>query len=230
MNGQFETWLHGQFARWLEANGQRLPPSGLRITPPMADWETANLELGLRQELFALDEQNEMRSNLLDTDGPGAETRYPLFCSGPPPRLLRENLCQLAAAARLIYERGWLPRQIVLQPSQPKHRAAADGFELLVKTQPDRVLIWVETKRSMVELEKLIADLRACSRRGPHAWAECGFPQNHPRHEFALEARPEFLWAVAPDGDTSFALTYEKHAIALEALPSLPPRSLLELR
>lgn len=196
----------------------------------MADWETAHLELGLRQQLFALDEQNEMRSNLLDTGSSDAETSYPLFCSGPPPRLLRENLCQLAAAARLIYERGWLPRQIVLEPSKPEHRAAGDGFELLVKTQPERILIWVETKRSMVEIEKLIADLRACSRRGPHAHAECGFPQNHPRHEFALSARPEFLWAVAPDGDLSFALSYENNAMAVEPLPSLPPRSHLELR
>lgn len=195
----------------------------------MADWETAHLELGLRQELFALDEQNEMRSNLLDTaGGAGPDTSYPLFCSGPPPRLLRENLCQLAAAARLIYERGWLPRQIVLEPSKPEHRVTGDGFELLVKGQPDRALIWVETKRSLAELEKLAADLRACSRRGLHAHAECGFPQNHPRHEFALAARPEFLWAVAPDGDLSFALTYENDAVALEPLPSLPPRSHLE--
>jgi hypothetical protein len=194
----------------------------------MADWETANLELGLRQQLFALDEQNEMRSNLLDRGVRDAEISYPLFCSGPPPRLVRENLCQLAAAARLVYERGWLPRHIVLEPSRPEHRAAADGFELLVKTQPDRPLIWVETKRSMAELEKLIADLRACSRRGPHAPAECGFPQNHPRFEFALAVRPQFLWAVAPDGELSFEVRCTEQAVELEPLASLPSRSFLE--
>jgi hypothetical protein len=99
-----------------------------------------------------------------------------------------------------------------------------------VRLQADEVLISVEVKRSRLELEKLIADLRACSRRGPHAHDDCGFPQNHPRHEFYLSKRPAYLWAVAPDGELCLAVKCEGHSLDLQPLSALPPRSLLELR
>jgi hypothetical protein len=105
----------------------------------------------------------------------------------------------------------------------------ADGFDLLVRSTAGKILIWAEVKRTAVELEKLIADLRACSRRGPHAHQDCGFPQNHPRHEFCVSNQPAYLWAVAPDGEVCLAVKYEANSLELEALPSLPPRSLLEL-
>jgi len=94
----------------------------------------------------------------------------------------------------------------------------------------DEILISVEVKRSQLELEKLIADLRACSRRGAHAYADCGFPQNHPRHEFYLSQRPAYLWAVAPDGELCLEVKCEEHSLDLDPLSSLPPRSLLEMR
>jgi hypothetical protein len=143
---------------------------------------------------------------------------------------LRENLCQLATAARLILERGWLRRHVSLQPSRPEHRAPAEGFDLVVRSPGGEILIAVEIKRSRLELEKLIADLHACSRRGLHAHADCGFPQNHPRHEFYLSQRPAYLWAVAPDGELCLEVKYEEHSLDLEPLSNLPPRSLLEMR
>jgi len=149
--------------------------------------------------------------------------------SPEPPRLLRENICQLAAAARLVFERGWLPRHISLEPGRLEHHAVADSFDLLVRSPSGGILIWVEVRRSGIELEKLVADLQACSRRGRHAQSDCGFPQNHPRHEFAVENQPADLWAVAPETDFCLRVHSAGDSLQLELLASLPPRSLLEM-
>jgi hypothetical protein len=230
LKAELETWLQDKFAATCEAFGQRVPVSGLRISPALEEWEAQYFLLGLDENSFAVDEQGDVTSELL---APADETHqrqsYRLF-SHEPPRLLRENLCQLATAARLILERGWLRGHVSLEPSRPEHHATAESFDLLVRSLTGEILISVEVKRSRLELEKLIADLRACSRRGPHAHADCGFQQNHPRHEFYLSRRPAYLWAVAPDGELCFAVKCEEHSLDLEPLSSLPPRSLLELR
>jgi hypothetical protein len=159
----------------------------------------------------------------------GTEPRPYRIFSAEATRILRENICQLATAARLIFERGWLPRHVFLEPGRPEHHSNADSFDLLVRSPEGKIFIWVEVRRSAAELEKLIADLRACSRRGPHAHNDCGFPQNHPRHEFCRESEPSCLWAVAPDGKMVFAVNGDGAALTLEPLVSLPPRSLFEL-
>ena len=105
----------------------------------------------------------------------------------------------------------------------------ADGFDLLIRSTAGNILIWIEVKRTAIELEKLIADLLACSRRGPHAHVDCGFPQNHPRHEFCISSEPAYLWAVAPDGEICMAVRCEEGPLEFEALSSLPPRSFLEM-
>jgi hypothetical protein len=226
LKAELETWLQERFAATCEAIGQRVPLSGLRISPPLADWEAKYFFLGLEEGLFEVDEKGRVASDLLAASDDTAA--YRLFWPEPP-RLLRENLCQLATAARLIVERGWLKRHVSLDPSRPEHRSTAEGLDLAVRARGGGVLIAVEVKRSRLELEKLIADLRACSRRGPHAHADCGFPQNHPRHDFHLSTSPAYLWAVAPDGELCFAVNCEASSIELEPLSSLPPRSLLEL-
>ena len=230
LKAELETWLQEKFVATCQALGQRVPVSGLRISPPPAEWEAKYFLPGLEERLFAVDEQGVVESELLEAAGETEtlSTRYRLF-SHEPPRLLRENVCQLATAARLILERGWLRRHVVLLPSRAEHRATSDGFDLLVRLEPEKILISVEVKRSRLELEKLIADLRACSRRGPHAHEDCGFPQNHPRHQFCVSQRPAYLWAVAPDGELCFAVKCEASSLELEPLASLPPRSLLEM-
>jgi hypothetical protein len=230
LKAELETWLQNKFASACQAFGQRVPVSGLRISPALEEWEAQYFLPGLEENLFVVDEQGGVASELFSpADATQPRPRYRLF-SQEPPRLLRENLCQLATAARLILERGWLRRHVSLQPSRPEHRATAEGFDLLVRSLAGEILIAVEIKRSRLELEKLIADLRACSRRGPHAHADCGFPQNHPRHEFYLSQRPAYLWAVAPDGELCLEVKYEEHSLDLEPLSNLPPRSLLEMR
>jgi hypothetical protein len=230
LKAELVTWLQGKFLALCHALGQPGPFSGLRISPPLGDWEAFYFVRGLEENFFVLNEQGDVSSTLLhSSDEAKAEpASYRLF-SHEPPRLLRENVCQLATAARLILERGWLREHVVLQPSSEEHRATAEGFDLLVRSAAGEILISVEIKRSRLELEKLVADLRACSRRGAHAHKDCGFPQNHPRHEFYVAMRPAHLWAVAPDGEVCFAINWEANSLELEPLDSLPPRSLLEL-
>lgn len=230
--GELEHWLQERFAGTCEAAGQRAPLSGLRISPALGEEEAKYFLLGLEEGLFGLDEQGHVQSELLPSPGEGhaPQNNYRIFSDDPPaPRLLRENVCQLAAASILILKRGWLKRHVALTPSSREHRATAHGVDLVVRSTAGKMLIWAEVKRSAVELQKLIADLRACSRRGPHAHHDCGFPQNHPRYEFCISCRPTYLWAVAPDAEFCFEVSYNQESIDLEELPSLPPRSLLEL-
>lgn len=230
LKAELETWLEDRFAAVCQTAGQRVSISGLRISPTLANWEAEYFLAGLTADLFAVDAQDRVTSEMFELGGENEQpSSYRLF-SHQPLRLLRENICQLAAGSRLVLQQGWLKRHLLLQPSRPEHCATADGFDLLVRLQPDEILISVEVKRSRLELEKLIADLRACSRRGPHAHADCGFPQNHPRHEFYLSQRPAYLWAVAPDGELCLAVKCQEHSLDLEPLASLPPRSLLEMR
>ena len=211
------------------ALGRTAPLSALRIAPPLSEWEINNFERGLDENLFQVNERGEVESTLLRGNEAGAEPRPYRIFSAEPPRLLRENVCQLATAARLIVERGWLPRHVFLEPGTAQHHSHTDSFDLLVRSPDGKILIWIEVRRTGVELEKLIADLRACSRRGPHAHEDCGFPQNHPRHEFCVANQPSYLWAVAPDGEMVFGVHCNGAVLELEPLSSLPPRSLFEL-
>jgi hypothetical protein len=227
---ELETWLQDKFAAVCQTAGQRVPASGLRISPTLANWEAEYFLAGLTADLFAVDAQDGVTSEMFEPASGGNEhpASYRLF-SREPLRLLRENVCQLTAASRLVLQRGWLKRHLLFQPSRPEHRATADGFDLLVRLHAGEILISVEVRRSRLELEKLIADLRACSRRGPHAHADCGFPQNHPRYEFYLAQRPAYLWAAAPDGELCLEVKCEEHSLDLEPISALPPRSLLEM-
>jgi hypothetical protein len=229
VNTDLETLLQARFAQMGEALGRTAPLSSLRIAPPLAEWEATFFERGLAENLIRLNERGEVESDLLRADDASGDLRsYRLF-SAEPPRLLRENVCQLAAAARLIFEGGWLARHVFLEPGRLEHHSNAQSFDLLVRSPEGKIFVWIEVRRSGVELEKLIADLRACSRRGPHAHEDCGFPQNHPRHEFCVANQPSCLWAVAPDSEICFEVVCDGAALELEPLLSLPPRSRFEL-
>jgi hypothetical protein len=228
VNTDLETWLQDKFVQMGETLGRIAPLSGLRIAPPLAEWEANYFLRGLSESLFHVNERGEVESLLLRGESDGDPRPYRIF-SFEPPRLLRENICQLAAAARLIIERGWLPRHVFLEPGRAQHHSHADDFDLLVRAPDGKIFIWIEVRRTTVELEKLIADLRACSGRGPHAHENCGFPQNHPRHEFCVANQPAYIWAVAPEGEIAFAINCMGAVLELAPLASLPPRSLFEL-
>jgi len=106
LKAELETWLQDRFAATCQAMGQRVPISGLRISPTLANWEAEYFLAGLTADLFAVDAQDRVTSEMFESHGDGNEqpASYRLF-SHDPPRLLRENICQLATAARLILQR-----------------------------------------------------------------------------------------------------------------------------
>jgi hypothetical protein len=228
--GELERWLQDRFAELCDTIGQPVPLSGVRINPALGTEESRYFLLGLEAGLFRVDELGYVQSESLPL--PGANARQEmcrLFWHDPPPaRLSRACVCQLATASSLIIKRGWLPNHILMEPDLKDDRGNSYGIDLLIKLRPEQILVAVEVKRSAAELQKLIIDLRTCCRRGPHAKDDCGFPQNHPKYDFCALHQPAYFWAVAPETDACFEMTYSDGAIQLEQLPSLPPRSLLE--
>jgi hypothetical protein len=228
--GELEGYLRDRFAELCAASGQPVPFSGLRISPPLGLEEARYFLLGLEAGLFRLDELSYIRSELLPppSEGETGPTACQLFGHDSPPRLSRERVSQLSTASLLILSRGWLRGQTFVEPTIKDDRSLDHRVDLLVRSSQGEILVCVEVKRSVAELQKLITDLRACCKRGPHRQDDCGFPQNHPIYEFCAFAKPPYFWAVAPDADVCLRMKYGNSSIELEQLPSLPPRSLIE--
>jgi hypothetical protein len=227
---ELEEYLRARFAELCAALGQPIPISGLRINPPPGLVESEYFVLGLEAGLFQFDELGHIQSELLRApSGDDPRITFQLFQHEPPPRrLLREVLCQLSTASSLILKRGWLRSQVVMMPGDEGLSPTGHGIDLFVRSSPGEMLICVEVKRSAAELQKLITDLGACCKRGPHAQSDCGFPQNHPKYEFCALNRPTYFWAVAPDADVCLRMKYDGSSVGLEQLSSLPPRSMIE--
>jgi hypothetical protein len=223
---ELETYLQIRFAELCETIGQPVPLTGLRISPLLAMEESEYFLLGLDEGFFRPGQAGFFESELLSSPGEGNEKMCRMFWHDPPPRLFREGICQLATASLLILKRGWLRSQVRLEVRED--RTSTSGADILVNSLAGELLVCVVVKRSAAELEKLVMDLRACCKRGPHAKDDCGFPQNHPNYEFCALHQPPYLWAVAPDADVCLRLTYQETQIALEPLPSLPPRSMID--
>lgn len=229
--GELESYLRERFALFFANVGQPVPFVGLRISPPLGIEEAKYFLLGLEDGLFHLDEESCVQSSLFSPEYAEIEgDKYRLFRHDPPPfRFFRERVCHLSTAGFLILKRGWLRSHIVVDSSAAGNRTAADRADILVKSPAGALLICVAVKRSVAELQKLVADLRTCCNRGPHAEDDCGFPQNHPRYEFCARYRPAYFWGVAPDAGICVRLGYDNRSIRLEMLPSLPHRSVMEL-
>jgi hypothetical protein len=224
---ELEAYLQNRFAELCAANGQPVPLTGLRISPPPAIEEAQYFLEGLDEALFRSVEGGQVESDLLTPGAEGSEKMCRLFWPDPPPpRLFREGVCQLATASLLILKRGWLRSQVRLRAR--KDRSSTSGADILVYSLAGELLVAAVVKRSDPELEKLVMDLRACCNRGPHAQDDCGFPQNHPNYEFCALQKPPHLWAVAPDADVCLRLSYRESQIAIEPLSSLPPRSMID--
>lgn len=228
---ELEGYLQDRFADLCKTIGPRLPASGLRITPPLATEEAKHFLLGLESGLFQLDDEGYVTSDLFPAPNPAdIEQRMCqiFWYNSLPPRLFRESICQLSTASALILKRGWLRSHVLLEPSIDEQLSVIPGVDIAVRSSDGRTLIGVEVKRNAAELQKLVLDLQACCRRGSHTQDDCGFPQNHPKYEFCLSAKPDYFWGVAPDAEVCFRMKYED-GIALEQLSSLPPRSQIEL-
>jgi hypothetical protein len=229
--GELERWLRDRFAALCDTLDQPVPLSGLRINPGLGTGEARYFLLGMEAGLFQPDELGYVQSALLPplSMGNARQKMCQIFCYDPlPPRLFRECICQLSTASLLILERGWLESHILLEPDYRDDRAMSYGMDILVQSPTGQILVCVEVKRSVAELQKLITDLRTCCKRGAHARDDCGFPQNHPKYEFCASYKPPYFWAVAPDADVCFRMKYDDASIGLEELTSLPPRSMIE--
>ena len=224
---ELEAYLQIRSAELCETLGQSAPLAGLRISPPLAMEESNYFLSGLEEGLFRPGQAGFFESELLAPSVEGNEKVCRIFWPDPPPpRLFREGVCQLATASLLILKRGWLRRQVRLEARED--RTSASGADILVHSLAGNLLVCAVVKRSAAELEKLVMDLPACCKRGPHAKDDCGFPQNHPNYEFCAQRKPPYLWAVAPDADVCLRLIYQENQITLEPLPSLPPRSMID--
>lgn len=228
---ELESWLQALFIQSCEAIGQRVPLSGLRISPAFGTEESKYFLLGLEAGLFQPDEEGCIQSDLL-SPLPEENTKqktYQIFWHNPPPSgLFRGRVCQLATASSLILERGWPRSQVLIEPRFTENHSVAYGADILVRSSTGEILVGVEVKRGAAELEKLITDMRACCKRGLHAKDDCGFPQNHPNYEFCAFHKPSYFWGVAPDADVCFRMTYDHDSIQLEQLATLPARSMIE--
>ena len=230
---ELEGWLQDRFVELCETIGQPVPFSRLRINPALGFEESKYFLLGVEAGLFQPDELGYIQSELLPPPSEGGARQKVcriFWYDSLPPRLVRECICQLSTASSLIVKRGWLTSHIQMDPDLKDDRDLSYGMDILVRSRTDQILACVEVKRSMAELQKLIADLRACCARGPHVKDECGFPQNHPIYEFCAFYKPVYFWAVAPDADVCFRMKYDDGSIELEQLISLPPRSMIESR
>jgi hypothetical protein len=230
---ELQRFLELRFLALCNAIGQSLPPSGLRIVPPLAAYEAKYFLSGVDAGLFDSDAEGYVQSPLLPppSEGNTKQKMCQIFWHHPlPPRLFREGICQLSTAAALILDRGWLERQIEMEPTIQDDGPMAYGVDILVKSIAGELLACVEVKRSPPELAKLKSDFYQCCKRGKHPEDNCGFPQNHAKYEFCAFYKPKYFWAVAPGEDTCFKMRYhDDGTIQLEELPSLPPRSIVEM-
>jgi hypothetical protein len=229
--GELGQWLRERFAELCEVIEQPVPLSGLRINPALGPEEAKYFLLGMEAGLFEPDELGYVRSQLLVPPGKGngrPKTCQIFWYDPPPPRLFRECVCQLSTASFLIIRRGWLTSHVLINPECRDEESNSYGIDILVQSPEGRVLVCVEVKRTVAELQKLVTDLRTCCKRGVHAKHDCGFPQNHPKYEFCVAYQPVYFWAVSPEADVCLKMKYDQGAIEIEQLGSLPPRSLIE--
>ena len=222
---ELEHYLVDCFARFCAASGQPVPFSGLRINPPLGIEESRYFLLGLGEGLFRINQTGQIESDLISSGNHPNPTRLiPIFRSHPfPPRFFRDSVCRLSTASSLILKRGWLKSHVEIESTEES------GAKILVKSPAGSLLIGIEVKRNGPEVHKLITDLRNCCNRGTHARDDCGFPQNHPVYEFCTLRRPVYFCGVAPDSEISLRMKYDGTTIQLEQLPSLPPRSVIEM-
>jgi hypothetical protein len=229
-----EQFLERRFLALSEVSGSPMPRSRLVIAPPLDLREAKYFLLGLEEHLFEVSPEGHVQSPMLRvvSQGETKDSTCRIFCDGcNPPRLFREGICQLATAAALVLERGWLTTQIEIDPPVGEIVPTADRIDLAIRSTSGDLFAVVEVKRSAPELAKLARDFPQCCRRGAHRRDDCGFPQNHVNYDFCAFYKPSYFWAVAPGGEICFRLFYgQNDTIQLEQLDFLPPRSVIEMQ
>lgn len=220
-------FLQPKYVAFCESRGVVMTAPTLRIAPPPAQEEACRFLRGLDEDLFTVSAHGRIESALLLPDNEVETMAACDLFSVDAARVWRERIVQFAAASMLILERGWPAAQVKVSRNPGATRATLD---LRVQSPAGETFIAVQVKRTVPELSKLARDLRQCCRRGAHPLSECGFPQNHLTYEYCALNKPPYLLAVAPAGELCMRLSYAGDAIEVEELPSLPPRSVMELQ
>src|SRR5437868_106311 len=166
---EVQQYLESRLRAFAAALGQPTPSAGLRIGPPLGLDEAKDFMRGIEAEVFDVNEQGEVQSELIRTGkAKGAEPgRFPIFAANPPPvRLCRRLVCVLSAAAALIVNRGWLRQQIEVAAIKEPENPTSNPADIIISSLDDRLLAAVVAKRTAYELIKLKNDLNQCGKRG----------------------------------------------------------------
>ena len=119
-------YLQQSFRRLCEVLGQSRPVGELRPNPALGVEEAKHFLLGMESGLFYFDENARLQSeslSYLGTDNSSTELCQ-IFALNPPPRIIRESICQLASASALVLDRGWMPSQIKMGTVGPLDTAS----------------------------------------------------------------------------------------------------------
>jgi hypothetical protein len=224
-----QDFLDRRFGDFCAAHGQPISPAGLRIGPALGIQEARGFLRGFESRLFEIEVDATIASPMIVRDETN-QGRWIFSLKPPPPRIVRTTICLLATASDLVLDRGWPQRQIEIEPVNQESNLTTSGVDILLKSNQNELLAAVVIKRTAFELQKFRTDLHQCCRRGRHGLDNCGFPQNHATFEFSASCKPKYLWAVAPDAEICFQLTYSGETIQLNQFLSLPPRSLFEIQ
>jgi len=218
-------YLYDCYVALPEASSESISRT-LTIDPPLdVEEEAEDFLRGLQSGLFSIDPDGYVQSDVLPP-GPANKNRQEivqLFWRRKNRRFLfREGVCQLAAVSALVLMYGWPASHVRLEPNTGDVGDIAFGVDIIVRDpMHDSVRICGEVKRNRAELGKLLDELRACLRDGPHSKSDCK-RKNHPKAEALWELRPDYFWAVCPGKRLAFRVQHAGEIIRLDEIPSLP--------
>ncbi|MFL6515371.1 MAG: hypothetical protein ACJ8M1_10145 [Chthoniobacterales bacterium] len=219
--------MKASFRDFVDQADPRPTTSALRISPPFGSDEAKYFVLGMEAGLFRIDANGRIDSLLIAADG-GSSGIAELFENNRG--LVRTTVCRFSTAAALVLERGWLPQQIQVGARATEKEVMPHQLDITVNVSDGSLVAAIDIRRTLPELEKLRRDLQQCGRRGKHADDNCGFPQNHGRFEYCAFYQPPYFWAVAPESEMCFKMSYgDDGTIQMSDVSSLPPRSILEM-
>ena len=228
-----EELLATEFAGARSALGSAATTPMPRIVPPLDPPEASYFIRAFEAGLFGLNGTGDLWSELLFAAGTGQGFvgKVPLFLTdGVVRRVARALISRFSVAARLVYDRGWLSRQLLIEPYEPNVETGA-GVDIALTTLGGELLAAIALRRTAPEIAKLQRDFAQCCRRGEHSVDNCGFPQNHAVFEYCRRYRPRYQWAIGVDEQSCFELSYSSEGVVtFHQLPSLPARSVMEMR
>jgi hypothetical protein len=192
--------------RWLPAFVAANPGTSVDAyhESPVLPQEAAGFLRALDSGVLLMAEDQEGRQTGLGRlPGYRAYYCYPLLYRPvkalPDVYLWREWLTHAAVAARLHLDFGY-----------PKHVLALeeDAFDVVVHGRQNEPLIAVEVKKSAKELTQMVERLHVLSHGTFDPWCGEKLSNSDKKYRGLLALRPPFFWAVSPELEAVFDVTY----------------------